>query len=191
MADSEISPENTLSDLLDQCRKAGADAADARLGIADGVSVSVRDGKLESIEREESASVALRCLFGKRQASVSGADLSREGLRTLAERCAAMARAVPEDRFCGLADPAELIGGNADLDLSGEAEISAELLESEAIAAESAALAVAGVKTVAGCGSSWNRSTRWVAASNGFRAWKTGTSTGLGLSAVAEKNGQM
>ena len=191
MADSQISPENTLSDLLDQCRKAGADAADARLGIADGVSVSVRDGKLESIEREESASIALRCFYGKRQASVSGADLSREGLKALAERCAAMARAVPEDRFCGLADPAELIAGAADLDLSGEPEIAAETLEREALAAEAAALAVPGVKTVAGCGTSWNRSTRWVAATNGFSAFKTGTSTSLGLSAVAEKNGQM
>ncbi|MBY9067349.1 TldD/PmbA family protein [Hyphomonas sp. WL0036] len=191
MADSQISPENTLSDLLDQCRKAGADAADARLGIADGVSVSVRDGKLESIEREESASIALRCLFGKRQASVSGADLSREGLKTLAERCVAMAKAVPEDKFCGVADPSQLVQGNADMDLSGEAELSADLLEREALAAEAAALAVAGVKTVAGCGSSWNRSSRWVASSNGFRSYKTGTSTGLGLSAVAEKDGQM
>ncbi|OYW86017.1 MAG: modulator protein, partial [Hyphomonas sp. 32-62-5] len=164
MADSEISPEKTLSDLLDQCRKAGADAADARLGIADGVSVSVRDGKLESIEREESASIALRCFFGKRQASVSGADLSRDGLKALAERCVAMARAVPEDKFCGLASPEELISGETDLDLSGETEISAETLEREAITAEAAALAVPGVKTVAGCGASWNRSARWVAA---------------------------
>ncbi|HAY06360.1 MAG TPA: modulator protein, partial [Hyphomonas sp.] len=44
---------------------------------------------------------------------------------------------------------------------------------------------------VAGCGASWNRSERWVAATNGFRSWKTGTSTGLGLAAVAEKDGQM
>jgi len=191
MADSDFSPETTLSDLLDQCLKAGADAADARLGNADGVSVSVRAGKLESIEREESASIALRCFYGKRQASVSGADLSRDGLKVLAERCAAMARAVPEDRFCGLPEPGLLKQGETGLDLTGEAEISAETLEAEAIVAEAAALAVPGVKTVAGCGASWNRSSRWVAATNGFRAFKTGTSTSLGLAAVAERDGQM
>ncbi|MFN4226264.1 MAG: TldD/PmbA family protein [Hyphomonas sp.] len=184
-------PADLLAGLLDDCLKAGASAADARIGMADGVSVSVREGRLESIEREESASVALRCFFGQRQAHVSGADLSPAGLKALTERCVAMAKAVPEDRFCGLPDAALLAKTGLDMDLSGEPEIPADALEREALAAEAAALAVPGVKTVAGCGASWNRSQRWVAATNGFRAWKTGTSTGLGLAAVAEKEGQM
>jgi len=191
MTGFDVSPADLLTGLLDHCLKAGATAADARIGVADGVSVSVREGKLESIEREESASIALRCLFGKQQAHVSGADLSPAGLKALTERCVAMARAVPEDRYCGLPEPHELAAGNVDMDLSGEPEISAETLEREALAAEAAALAVPGIKTVAGCGASWNRSARWVAATNGFSAYKTGTSTGLGLAAVAEKDGQM
>lgn len=184
-------PAELLAGLLEDCLKAGASAADARIGVADGVSVSVRDGKMESIEREESASVALRCFFGQRQAHVSGADLSPDGLKALGERCVAMAKAVPEDKFCGLPDAALLATAGLDMDLTGEPEISADVLEREALAAEAAALAVPGVKTVAGCGASWNRSERWVAATNGFRSWKTGTSTGLGLAAVAEKDGQM
>lgn len=191
MVDALQSPDSLLDTLLGQCLKAGADAADARLGRADGVSVSVREGKLESIEREESATVSLRCFFGKRQASVSGADLSADGLKALAERCVAMARAVPEDRYCGLADPGQLLTGDASMDLGGETELSAELLEREALASEAAALAVPGVKTVAGCGAAWNRSSRWLAATNGFRSFKTGTSTSLGLAAVAERDGQM
>ena len=191
MTGFSIPPAELLAGLLENCLKAGASAADARIGVADGVSVSVRDGRLESIEREESASAALRCFFGKRQASVSGADLSPGGLKALTERCVAMARAVPEDRYCGLPEPGQLAPGNVDMDLSGEPEVPADVLEREAIAAEAAALAVAGIKTVAGCGASWNRSERWVAATNGFRSWKTGTSTSLGLSAVAEKDGQM
>lgn len=191
MADNRIPPEELLSGLIDQCRKAGADAADARIGASEGVSVSVRDGAMESIEREESRSVALRCFYGKRQAHVSGADLSEAGLKALAERCVAMAKAVPEDKYCGLPEPGQLATGELDMDLTGEPEMSAETLEAEALAAEAAALDVAGVKTVAGCGASWNRSTRWVAASNGFTAFKTGTSTSLGLAAVAERDGQM
>jgi len=158
MTGFSIPPAELLAGLLENCLKAGASAADARIGVADGVSVSVRDGRLESIEREESV---------------------------------AMARAVPEDRYCGLPEPGQLAPGNVDMDLSGEPEVPADVLEREAIAAEAAALAVAGIKTVAGCGASWNRSERWVAATNGFRSWKTGTSTSLGLSAVAEKDGQM
>jgi PmbA protein len=186
-----IPPAELLAGLLQNCLKAGASAADARIGVADGVSVSVRDGRLESIEREESASVALRCFFGKRQAHVSGADLSPAGLRALTERCVAMAAVVPEDPYCGLPEPGVLARGQVDMDLSGESEISAEALERDAVTAEAAALAVAGIKTVAGCGASWNRSARWVAATNGFSAYKTGTSTSLGLSAVAERDGQM
>lgn len=191
MTGFNVSPPELLAGLLDNCLKAGASAADARIGVADGVSVSVREGRLESIEREESASVALRCFFGQRQAHVSGADLSPAGLKALTERCVAMARVVPEDKYCGLPSPDQLASGVLDLDLSGEPEVAADVLEREALAAEAAALAVPGIKTVAGCGASWNRSERWVAATNGFRAWKTGTSTSLGLSAVAEKDGQM
>lgn len=191
MTGFNVSPAELLAGLLDNCLKAGASAADARIGVADGVSVAVREGRLESIEREESASVALRCFFGQRQAHVSGADLSPAGLKALTERCVAMARVVPEDKYCGLPSPDQLASGLLDLDLSGEPEIAADVLEREALAAEAAALAVPGIKTVAGCGASWNRSERWVAATNGFRAWKTGTSTSLGLSAVAEKDGQM
>ena len=159
--------------------------------MSEGVSVSVRDGALENIEREEGRSVALRCLYGKRQAHVSGADLSADGLKALAERCVAMARAVPEDKYCGLPDAEALATGDLDMDLTGEPEIPATTLEAEALTAEAAALGIEGIKTVAGCGASWNRSSRWVAASNGFAAFKTGTSTSLGLAAVAEQDGHM
>lgn len=159
--------------------------------MSEGVSVSVRDGALENIEREEGRSVALRCLYGKRQAHVSGADLSADGLKALAERCVAMARAVPEDKYCGLPDTEALATGDLDMDLTGEPEIPATTLEAEALTAEAAALGIEGIKTVAGCGASWNRSSRWVAASNGFAAFKTGTSTSLGLAAVAEQDGHM
>ena len=191
MVDFPVPPEDVLSGLLEKCRTAGADAADASLGVADGVSVSVRDGKLESIEREESVSVSLRCFYGQRQAHVGGSDISPEGLNALAERCVAMARAVPEDEYCGLPDASQLATDDLDLDLTGEAELSAEQLETDCLAAEAAALAIEGVKTVAGCGASWSQSARWLAASNGFQSYKTGTSTGLGLAAVAERDGQM
>ncbi|MDX1291288.1 MAG: TldD/PmbA family protein [Hyphomonas sp.] len=191
MADFKTPPADLLAGLLDHCRKAGADAADARIGVSEGVSVSVRDGALENIEREEGRSVALRCLYGKRQAHVSGADLSADGLKALAERCVAMARAVPEDKYCGLPDAEALATGDLDMDLTGEPEIPATTLEAEALTAEAAALGIEGIKTVAGCGASWNRSSRWVAASNGFAAFKTGTSTSLGLAAVAEQDGHM
>src|ERR1700738_5564951 len=97
-----------LQDLIARARKAGADAADAVLFEGTSLSHARRLGKTEKRERSESQDLGLRVLIGKRQAIVSSSDRSPKMLAELVERTLAMARAVPEDPFCGLADPAEL-----------------------------------------------------------------------------------
>lgn len=191
MTTEQLSPESILSSLLETCSKAGATGADASYGRSDGVSVDVREGKLEGIERSEAQGVSLRCMFGQRQASVSGSDVSEAGLKALAERCVAMAKVVPEDPYCGLAPAEDLAKDLLELDVSGDGEIATETLERDAIAAEAAALAVPGVQQVSGCGNGWSVSERWVAATNGFSSYRLSGSTGLGLAAVAEKDGAM
>lgn len=191
MTVSELSAESILSTLIETCTKAGASGADASFGKSDGVSVEVREGKLEGIERSEAQGVSLRCFFGQQQASVSGSDTSPDGLSALAERCVAMAKVVPEDPYCGLAPAGDLASDLPDIDLTGDGDIAADILEREAIAAEAAALAVEGVQQVSGCGIGWSTSERWAATSNGFFAHRISGSTGLGLAAIAEKDGAM
>ena len=191
MTNQKPPPETILNVLIDHCLQAGASDADASFGQSEGVSVDVRDGKLESIERSESQGVSLRCFFGQRQASVSGSDVSPEGLTVLAERCVAMARVVPEDPFCGLAAASEIAQELPEVDVTGDGEIASDVLEADALEAEAAALSVVGVKQVSGCGNGWSRSQRWVAASNGFSSYRESGSTGLGLAAVAERDGAM
>ncbi len=191
MTNKDFSPPDILQDLLRHCRQAGADGADARISVSEGVSVDVRDGKLESIERAEDQGVALRCIFGARQAHVSGSDLSPPALALMAERCVAMAKAVPEDPYCGLARPDELSHDMRDLDLAGDGEASEEVLEGEALAAEAAALEIPEVRTISSCSSGWTRVQRWLAASNGFTAYRSGSYSGLGLAVVAERDGRM
>ncbi|MDJ0920664.1 MAG: metallopeptidase TldD-related protein [Henriciella sp.] len=191
MTDTKLAPEAILSKLLDTCLKAGATDADASLGKSEGVSVEVRERALVGIERSESEGVSLRCFYGQRQASVSGSDLTEEALDVLAERCIMMAKAVPEDPYCGVAPASDLVTSPPDLDLTGDTDISNERLEQDALAAEAAALAVEGVQQVASCGSGWSKSERWVAASNGFSSYRTSGYTNLGLAAVAERDGAM
>lgn len=191
MTTEQLSAESILSKLLETCTQAGATGADASYGRSDGVSVDVREGKLEGIERSESQGVSLRCMFGQRQASVSGSDVSEAGLTALAERCVAMAKVVPEDPYCGLAPSEELASDLPEIDVTGDGEIAADILEKDAIEAEAAALAVPGVQQVSGCGNGWSASERWVATTNGFSAYRHSGSTGLGLAAVAEKDGAM
>ncbi len=191
MTTDQLSPESILSNLLETCSKAGATGADVSYGRSDGVSVDVREGKLEGIERSEAQGVSLRCMFGQRQASVSGSDVSEAGLTALAERCVAMAKVVPDDPYCGLAPVEDLAKDLPDLDVSSDGEIPTDTLERDAIAAEAAALAVPGVQQVSGCGNGWSTSERWVATSNGFSSYRLSGSTGLGLAAIAEKDGAM
>lgn len=180
-----------LDGVIEKALKLGASAADGGIGRSEGVEVSVRGGKLETIERDESLGVSLRCLVGKRQAHVSGSDLSEDGLNALIERCVAMAKIAPEDPYCGLAPEADLQKNPPELVLMGDEPASPDVLEDEARAAEAAALAVEGVKDVPGSSAGWTVSEGWVAASNGFRAHRSDSVSGIGLSAIAERDGAM
>ena len=97
-----------LNDLISRAKKFGADEADAVMVQGISLSLSQRLGKPENMERSEGQDLGLRVLIGKRQAIVSSSDFNTDSLDELAERCVSMARVVPEDPFCGLADPAQL-----------------------------------------------------------------------------------
>src|SRR5436190_1076920 len=88
-------------------------------------------------------------------------------LQDVVARALAMARAVPEDPFCGLADPVDIARDWPQLDMFDPAEPSAETLIERATAAEEEALAVKGVTNSEGAEASWGRSRVVLAASNG------------------------
>lgn len=179
---------NILSDLITDAKKAGADAADAI--VADGTSVSVtsRLGKLEQLERSEGGDIGLRVLIGKRQAIVSSADRSKDALRELVERAVAMARTVPEDPFCGIAEPGELAKNLPVLDICDPTEISAATLIERAQACEATALAVKGVTNSEGASASWGKSQVAIAASNGFARGYESSGSSLSVSVIAGKS---
>ncbi|MET0546646.1 MAG: TldD/PmbA family protein [Caulobacterales bacterium] len=176
---------------LDAAKSFGAEAADAVASRSISLAVEVRLGKLETVERSESASLGLRVLVGRQQAAAATSDLRPQSVRDLAERVTAMAKAAPEDPYCGLA-PNELLGkSTADLDLFDPSEPSAEDLEQRAIATENAAMAVAGVTNSSGAEASWGEGDGAFAASNGFRgAWRA-SSHSLGVSVIAAADGAM
>lgn len=159
-----------LDDLVDMARKAGADAADAVLVDGRSLSVSCRLGVLESLDRSEAQDIGLRVFVGQRQALVSSADRSKAALTTLVEQALAMARAVPEDSFAGLADPDQVArpGTIPDVDGFDPFEPSAEQLIDLARATEDAARAVPGITNSEGGSAGWGQSHIAVVASNGF-----------------------
>lgn len=161
-------PLNLLADLLAAARRAGADAADAVFFESAALSVAWRLGRSEKLERAESRDLGLRVLVGRRQAMASTTDFTPAARDDLVARTAAMARAAPEDPWCGLADPAALAGEVPDLDVCDDREPDSETLFARAREAEDAARAVAGVTNSEGAEAGWSRSTVALAATNGF-----------------------
>jgi PmbA protein len=174
-----------LADLLSRAKRDGAEAADAVLVRSAGLAQAVRLGKPEKLEREESQDVGLRVLIGRRQAVVSTNDFSAAGLEALAERAVAMARVVPEDPWCGLAEPAQLASDIADLELCDPAEPPPALLLERATQAEEAARAVPGITNSEGAEAGWGTSRVALAASNGFAGAYALSSHSLSVAVIA------
>ncbi len=176
---------DVLDDLLRRARKAGAEAADALLVEGASLSVAERLGKPEKLERAEGQDLGLRVFVGKRQAIVSSTDFSPRALDELAGRAVAMARSVPEDPFCGLAEPGEIATTVPALDLCDPSEPAPEALIERVRAAEAAARAVPGVTNSEGAEASWGRSLVALAGSNGFRQGYAGSHWGASVSVIA------
>ncbi len=173
-----------LQDLIGRARRAGADAADAVFFEGVSLSHARRLGKTEKLERSEGHDLGLRVFIGRRQAVVSSNDRSPDALAELVERAVAMARTVPEDPFCGIAEPDEIARGWPALDMLDPVEPSAETLIERARAAEEAALAVKGVTNSEGAETGWGRSSVALAASNGFAGAYSGSSHGVSVAVL-------
>ena len=183
--------ENLLQDVVAAALKAGADAAEAITAERRALSIGVRMGELEEVEREESRDLGLRVFVGRRQASVSGSDISPEARAKLIERAVAMARLAPEDPYAGLADPDRLARGPLpDLDLYDDSEPSAETLEARARTAEVAARAMPRVSNSDGGSASWSSSQWLMVTSGGFSGVHRASGFSIGASAIAsDENG--
>jgi len=177
--------QDILASLLGAAKRAGADAADALFVENVSASVSYRLGKLEDVERSESADLGLRVFLGNRVAFVSSTDFSRDALSGLPERAIAMAKLAPEDKYAGLAPQDRLAKAIPALDLEDAQEPAPEVLVERARAAEDAAMAVKGVTNSEGGGASFSRAAVALATSHGFYGRYAVTSHSIGVSVLA------
>ncbi|MDE2445014.1 MAG: TldD/PmbA family protein [Alphaproteobacteria bacterium] len=169
------------ADLVARVRKLGATAADAMAIDQNELSISIRNGEVENMERSEAKGIGLRVFAGQSSAIVSGSVLTAESLQKLAERGLAMAKAAPPDEFAGLADPSQLAKDDLDLDMVSQEQPSIEQLKAMAIEAEQRGLAVQGVSKSIGSGASASGYLVALSSTNGFsRSYRR---TGFGLSA--------
>ena len=190
-----LSPEQAkevASDLVARAMAAGASAADAIYTGHSSTGIQVRLGELEGAGSSEGEEVGLRLFVGQRSATVASSDLSNEALSALVERCHAMAREAPEDRYAGLAPPELLQSGEIPfLDAEDGRLLDPSELRSRALECEAAALAVEGVTNSSGAGASASTSVVALATSGGFAGAYRSTGHGCSAGVIAGEGANM
>jgi PmbA protein len=184
--------EGRAGALVEAALKAGADAADV-LYIGDGsTEVQVRLGELEDVTRSEGEEIGLRLFIGRRSASVSSSDLSKDALTALVGRAAAMAREAPEDPYAGLAPEDRLLRGAApDVEADDGADPSPVALKERALAIEEVARSVSGITNSEGAGMSAGRTVIALATSHGFCRGYTTSGYSAGVSVIGGEGSDM
>jgi PmbA protein len=120
-ADDSIAELDRLAELAEdvirRARAAGASQAEVSASVASGLSVNVRLGEVETVERNRDRGFGLTVYFGQRKGSASTADLKPASVEaTLAQACA-IARYTEPDPCAGLADATLMQTNFPDLDL--------------------------------------------------------------------------
>lgn len=183
--------ESLLREALEMALKKGANEADALYVQGTSLSLACRDQKMEELERSEGNDLGLRVFVGNRQAVVSTSEFSKPSLSNLIDRALSMARAVPEDPFCGLALKQDLTPSYGNYDSYDMCEDKEDVLFKEAQACEEAALSVENGLKSEGVETSWGKSLITLATSRGFLGTYQESHRTLSVSIIAEKKGKM
>jgi PmbA protein len=184
-----LSPQDALDravKLVEQAKKAGADAADAVYSCDASTEVQVRLGLLEDVVRSEGEEIGLRVFLGQRSATISSSSMNPEVLKNLVDRALDMAREAPEDPYAGLAPQDMLLKCAApDVDSDDGQDPDPQSLREAALACEDAARAVKGVTNSEGAGASAGRSIFALATSHGFAGVNHASGYGISASVLA------
>lgn len=103
--------------ILERCAARGASQAQVSLSSDLGLSVTVRLGEVETIERRQDSGIGITVYFGQQRGTASTADLAEASIQATIEHACAIARHTQPDPCAGLADPDRLARQWPELDL--------------------------------------------------------------------------
>ena len=129
-------------DVLGFAKEQGGSDASVEISEGSGLSVSVRKGKIETIEQNKDKGMGVTVYIGQKRGNASTSDFSPAALRATVEAAYNIARFTAEDDCAGLADEDMLEKNPRDLRLCYPWQISAEEAVVIAQRAESAAFDV-------------------------------------------------
>jgi PmbA protein len=131
--------QETAVEAVRIARSLGAHQAEAGLSFDEGLSVTVRMGELESVERQRDRSLGITVYVDGRKGSATTTQASAQALQETASKALSIARFTTEDEYSGLADEDLMAREVPDLDLYHPWELSIESAEALGLEAEDAA----------------------------------------------------
>ena len=178
-----------VDDALAFARTLGTTDAAAEVSEGVGLSVSVRKGEVENVERNRDKSMGITVYAGQRRGNASTSDFSRAAMEQTVRAAHDIARFTAEDPAAGLPEAEDMALGDAalrDLDLFHPWAIDAEAAMQLALRCESAALTVdRRITNSEGAGVSAQQSHFYAGNSRGFGAGYASSRHSLSVAPIA------
>jgi PmbA protein len=184
-----------VEDALALARTLGATDAGAEVSEGSGLSVSVRKGEIENVERNRDKSIGVTVYLGQRRGNASTSDFSPAALRQTVQAAYDIARFTAEDSAAGLPAEEDLaLGAEAacDLDLFHPWDIDAAGAAEIALRCEAAALQTdRRITNSEGAAVSAQQSHFFSGNSRGFRAGYASSRHSLSVAPIAGRGRDM
>lgn len=187
--------QQLVDDTLALARRRGA--SDAAVAVSEGVglSVSVRKGEVENVERNRDKSIGVTVFVGQRRGNASTSDFSRVSLDQTVQAAHDIARYTAEDPAAGLPDEQDLVTprqAQLDLDLHHPWDIDAAGAAELARQAEAAAIQTdRRITNSEGAGVSAMQGHFFAGNSRGFRGGYASSRHSLSVAPIAGKGQNM
>lgn len=183
--------ENLVDSALAHAKKLGATDAGAEASEGWGLSVSVRKGELENVERNRDKSLGVTVYVGQRRGNASTSDFSEAAIARTVQAAYDIARFTAEDPVAGLPDEADIVTEQPDLDLFHPWAIDSARAAELALECEAAAFATdKRVTNSEGAGVSAQQSHFFSAHTHGFRGGYASSRHSISVAPIASLPGK-
>ena len=184
--------QEQVEQIIAEARRQGASACEVAVSLEQGLSTSVRQREVETVEFNRDQGFGITLYVGQRKGSASTSASGSEAIRETVAAALAIAKHTSEDECSGLADPALMARDLQDFDLYHAWDITPEQAIEKALACEAAAFdADARIKNADGTTLSTHQGCRVYGNSNGFVGGYASTRHSLSCVMIAEGDGQM
>ncbi|VXD03105.1 peptidase required for the maturation and secretion of the antibiotic peptide MccB17 [Pseudomonas sp. 8Z] len=178
--------------ILAEAARQGASACEVAVSAGQGLSTTVRQGEVETVEFNRDQGFGITLYVGQRKGSASTSATGEAAIRETVAAALAIAQHASEDECAGLADAALMARELPELDLYHPWSITPEQAVEQALSCEAAAFAAdARIKNADGTSLNTHQGCRVYGNSHGFIGGYASTRHSLSCVMIAEGEGQM